>query len=296
MTGGGPTIDGLIATHGIAKDVKSWNGKRKTYLKLFDGILATAAGFKVTDTKSATGNRNMVRIDGKAKVLKGDNLFSNWVNKRYSNYLGSFDNRKDVVKGDSKGEYKRKWYDYKKRTHNDATYVPRNGEIRQKFAQGFLKEITSPKRVGKEIKTYLKTNWVPNKDFFKPSTMIKGNGLTNVVLSVGTRLIENHNDPTRTGTDLAAGITTDVMIGTASTVVSATAGWAASAMTAAAVGSVVPGVGTVVGAIVGIGLGIATQTKWGKAATKKIEAGVKYVFEGAKNIGKGLFKKFGWGS
>ena len=126
--------------------------------------------------------------------------------------------------------------------------------------------------------------------------MIKGNGLTNVILSVGTRLIENHNDPTRTGTDLAAGITTDVIVGTATTLVSASAGWAASAMSAAAFGSVVPGVGTIAGALVGIGIGIATQTEWGKAAIKKVEAGVKYVFEGAKSIGKSLFKKFGWGS
>ena len=254
---------------------KTLNGHQKSFFKALDGALSIMAGFKITDLKTHKGNRNLYRVDGKAQILKGDNRFSKWVNKRYSDYLNSFDNRKDVIIG-----------------NNDGVYKPRAGqEIKKKHISGFMKEIGSPKKITNDLKTYLKNNWVPNKDFFKMKTIMKGNGILNVALSVSSNLSQG-----KTGTSLAAGITKDVIVGAATTAVSAAAGIGAAAAAGAMYGSVVPGVGTVVGVGAGLVFGLLTQTKVGKKVTDAIEAGVKKVFDGAINLGKSLFKKFGWGS
>lgn len=147
---------------------------------------------------------------------------------------------------------------------------------RQKHLAGLLKEISSKDNLKKEVKDYLQKNWIPiknkklNTSFFKADTVLKGNGITNVILSVGYRANENAKDPSRTKTDFAAGVTTDVMLGIGQTAVSAGAGWAATAIiTAATAGSVVPGVGTIVGAIVGLTIVGLMSTGAGRKFTKK---------------------------
>jgi len=190
-----------------------------------------------------------------------------------------------------------------KSTRNYALFQPRNGsEIKQKHVQGFLNEVTSAKSVWNKTKDYMKKNWIPldkwkwNKDFFSgKSVLAKGNGIANVVLSVGSRLAENAANPSRTGTDLAAGITTDVLLGAGQTAISAGAGWGASVMTAAAMGSVVPGVGTIVGAGVGLGLALFMSTNTGKTISRKVESVVKSGIEMVKNskLVKGLKGIFG---
>lgn len=50
-------------------------------------------------------------------------------------------------------------------------------------------------------------------------------------------------NPSRTKTDFAAGVTTDVMLGIGQTAASLGASWMAATMTAATFGSVVPGGG-----------------------------------------------------
>ena len=292
-TGGGPTIEAALDAVG---NVNKYSSNLKDGLKVFDGFLSVIAGFKITDLKKASGNKNLYRVDGKSKVMPGDNFISKWVNKRYSDYLGSFENRKSVVKGDSRGEYKRKWYDYKERTHNEVTYAPRTDKpIRQKKLDGFLKEVKSSKMLGNALKDYYK-DFIPNKEFFHPKTLIKGNGLTSVLFTVSDNIKKNIDDPKRTGTDFAAGVTTDVIVGAGAAVAGAGAAWGATVITAAIAGSVVPGVGTVAAVGGALLFTALTRTPAGKRVTDAIEAGAKKVFEGAKNIGKSIFKKFGWGS
>ncbi|MFC5604193.1 hypothetical protein [Sporosarcina koreensis] len=292
-TGGGPTIESAL---NIIGGVDKYSSKLKKGLTIFDGFLSISAGFKITDLKKASGNKNLFQVDGKTKVMKGDNFVSKWVNKRYNDYLGSFENRKDVVKGDSKSEYKRKWYDYKKRTHNDVTFSPRTDEpIREKKLQGFLKEVKSKKMLSNAFKDYFK-DFVPNKEFFHPKTLIKGNGLTSVLFTVSDNVKKNYDDPKRTGTDFAAGVTTDVIVGAATAVAGAGAAWGATAMTAAIAGSVIPGVGTIAAVLGALAFTALTKTPFGERITGAIEAGAKKVFEGVKNYGKSIFKKFGWGS
>lgn len=277
-TGGGPTIENAPSNDGeksLGEQAKTLNTNQKRFFTALDGGLSMYAGFKITDMKTAKGNRNLYSVHGKATILKGDNRFSKWVNKRYSNYLNSFDNRRDVIIGNSNGEYK-----------------PRDGkQIKKKHISGFMKEISSPKKIGKDVKSYLKNNWVPNKDFFKLKTIMKGNGIVNVVLSVSSNIGQG-----KTGTSLAAGITTDVVVGAATTAVSAAAAIGTAAATGAMFGSVVPGLGTVVGVGAGIAFGLLTQTSVGKKITGAIETGAKKLYDGAVNLGKSMFKKFGWGS
>lgn len=61
------------------------------------------AGFKLMDFKKATVNKNLYLINGKAKVVKRDGMVSKFLNKRYSKYLGSFENRKAAIKGNGNG-------------------------------------------------------------------------------------------------------------------------------------------------------------------------------------------------
>ena len=285
------------------KDVKKGLVTIPNYAgQMLDGALSIKAGFKITDLKTASGNKNLFRVDGSATAVKGSGNLSTWLNLRYSDYLNSFENSKSVVKGKG-GSVAVVNPDGTKSTRNYALFEPRSGsELKQKRVQGFLNEITSPKSILTKTKDYMKKNWVPfdkmklNKDFFKgKSVLAKGNGIANVVLSVGYRLAENAADPSRTGTDLAAGITTDVLMGAGQTAISAGAGWMATAATAAAFGSVVPGVGTLVGAGVGLGLALLMSTEGGKAFSRKIEAGVKSGIEAVKNskFVKGLKGLFG---
>ncbi|MBW9234855.1 hypothetical protein JQK62_21990, partial [Leptospira santarosai] len=101
----------------------------------------------------------------------------------------------------------------------DPTYKPRsNTDFKQTRLQGFIDENISAKTIAKKTGSYFKKNWIPiDKGKFNPSffnlspkgpNLAKANGIANVVLSVGYRLAENAADPSRTGLDLAAGIST----------------------------------------------------------------------------------------
>ncbi|HWK21898.1 MAG TPA: hypothetical protein VNS08_02600 [Ureibacillus sp.] len=285
------------------KDTKKMFVSIPNYLgQMLDGGLSVMAGFKITDLKTASGKRNLIQVDGRATAVKGSGSISTWLNMRYSDYLNSFENSKSVVRGKG-GSVAVINSDGTKSTRNYAIFQPRSGsKIKQKHVQGFINEVTSFKSVWTKTKDYMKKNWIPldkwkvNKDFFKAkSVLAKGNGIANIVLSVGSRLAENAADPKRTGTDLAAGITTDVLLGAGQTAISAGAGWGASVLTAAAVGSVVPGVGTIVGAGVGLGLALFMSSNTGKTISRKVESVVKSGIEWVKNskLGKGIRGLFG---
>lgn len=280
------TFQSLMST---LKSGKSYFITYRNHLaNMLDGTLSITAGFKLTDLETASGKKNLWRVSGDPTAVKGSGKLSTWLNMRYSDYLNSFENSKPVVRGKG-GGVAEIGKDGKKTTRNWAIFAPRDGQdLKQKRIQGFLDEI-GPKSIWNKSKDYMTKNWVPtNKDFFGKSAFAKGNGIANVLLSVGSRLAENAADPTRTGTDLAAGITTDVLLGAGQTAVSAAAGWAASAATAAAIGSVVPGVGTVVGAAVGLGLGWFMSTKTGKGISRRVEGVVKVGINKIKDVGKGI--------
>lgn len=86
------------------------------------------------------------------------------------------------------------------------------------------------------------------------------------------------------------------MLGIGQTAASAGAGWGASVITVTTIGSVVPGVGTDAGVIVGLGIAAFMSTNTGRRFSRKVEAGVKGAFEKARDLGKYLFRKWGWGS
>ncbi|HHY74956.1 MAG TPA: YtxH domain-containing protein [Bacillus bacterium] len=66
------------------------------------------------------------------------------------------------------------------------------------------------------------------------------------------------------------------------------AGWAATAITASAIGSVVPGVGTAVGAAVGLTIGLLLETKRGRRLKSAVERGVKKLYDDALSLSRKL--------
>ena len=267
--------------------------------EMLDGSLSMWAGFNITDLKTAKGNKNLFQVNGRATAINGNSKLATYLNMRYSTYLKSFENSKAVVKATANGSVAVK--DKSGKIRNSAIFQPRNDSpLRQKRIQGFLDEVTSFKSVLNKTKSYMKKNWLPlekgglNKNFFKSSTLAKGNGLANIALSVGYRISQNAADTSRTGTALAAGITTDVLLGAGQTAVSAGAGWSAVVI-ASSFGSVVPGLGTLVGAVIGLGIALALSTNTGKRFSRKVESIVKSGIVKLKNskLGKGLKGLFG---
>jgi hypothetical protein len=305
MNGGEGTTEGAPLTgnqdssqSGLERAVSTIKQYKKvlnTYPKKFgemlDGVLSIAAGFKITDLNTATGNKNLYKIMGKDKLINNpSNPVSLWLNNRYKTYLESFNESKLILRGDGSGNRN----------------LRSGSEVKAKKFNAFFDQNLSFKNVvgkaGKELsenwtglKNPLKlSNWktgLVNKEFFKLSKLAKGNGLSNVLISAGTRIAEFQKNPSQafSKTDLAAGLTTDAMFGTGSAAISAGIGWAAAAGVGAAYGSVVPGVGTIVGAAAGIGISLLLETKRGKRFKKWVEKGVKKVFNGVKGRITGVF-------
>lgn len=279
----------------IIPDLLDYSGK------LLDGVLSQTAGFKIKNTKTASGKKSLYQVYGKATAVNGAGKLSTWLNLRYSEYLNSFEHSKEVVKGKG-GSVAVEGKDGKKTTRNYALYEPRDGaKIKKKHLQNFISENLSFKTVFSKTGDHFKENWIPfkggkiNKSFFNATNFAKGSGIANIVLSVGGRIAENAADPSRTATDLAAGITTDVLIGAGQTVISAGAGWGASIAAATIAGSVVPGVGTIAGALVGIVMVGLLATPRGQRFVKKVESVVKSGIEKVMNskFVKGLKGIFG---
>ena len=316
IDGRGPTIENETNTE-IGSTKEETNGGQNLlttrtllvtipgYLgQMLDGHLARHAGFQLKSLNTANGNKNLYSIEGRAKVVQGNGKIATWLNNRYSNYLNSFENRRAVVRGIVDRKPAKLDEHGNKIPPKKPEYIPRAGEtVKQKKLTGFLKEISFRGQLNKEVKNYLQDNWIPIKDkkinfsFFKKDTFLKGNGIANIVLSGVARAEENYHDPSRTKTDFAAGVTTDVMLGIGQTAASVGVGaFVSSIATSAMAGSVVPGIGTLAGAATGLGIAIFLNTPWGRRVSTKVEAGVKWTFEKAKDLGRGLFKKLGWGS
>lgn len=268
----------------------------KKFGEILDGSLSIFAGFKITDLETASGNKNLYKILGKTTFTKVDakNPLTMWLNLRYQNYLESFKESKLVLRNG----------------------ILRSGtEVKAKKINKFFQSNTKFNTVLAKIGKDFSDNWNPfsnpfnpankglgkvfNKEFFKLSKVAKGSGLGNVLLATGGRIIDYATDSKKSfkSTDFAAGITTDVAFGVGSTAVSAGAGWLATAGAAAAFGSVIPGVGTAVGAIVGLGIGFFLESRRGKKIKGFVEKGIKKGFDWlvgkGSSIKKGLAGIFG---
>ena len=133
-----------------------------------------------------------------------------------------------------------------------------------------------------------------NKAFVSKSNMIKMNGPLNYAMAAAGTLWDysptgKNSKQGYASSDFFADLSTEVAIGVGTTAV----GSVLSSMTAGALaGSVVPGLGTVAGAAVGLftGLGAAViinRTSVGKSIKNGIRSGFKFVYS---KIGKGLGK------
>lgn len=299
----GEPVDGIKATSEYAKTAKKYLVTfPKRFGEILDGSLSLIAGFRIKDLNTATGNKNLYQILGKNNVVKNTNPFNLWLNQRYNNYLQSFKENKLILKGTQTTS---KFLDAKGKTQSVVTWDLRSGTtVKAKKMNKFIQENMSFKAVTSKIGKDMAENWfginnplkwksekIFNRDFFKLSKMAKGNGLANVIISVAPRISEFSKQENKKAhvTDFAAGITTDVAFGVGSTAISAGAGWLAAMGAGAAAGSVVPGVGTVVGALTGIGLSIFLGSKWGTNLKNATQKGIKKLFDGVKGKLSGVF-------
>ena len=129
-----------------------------------------------------------------------------------------------------------------------------------------------------------------SKDFWAKSNMAKMNGPVNIALSSFGSIYNygipggKHTDIGLASTDFAADLTTEVAIGVGTTALSTVA---ASMAAGAMGGSVVPGLGTIVGATAGLATGLIVayglNTPVGRKVKGAVKDGVKFVYDGAVN-------------
>ncbi|HHY74955.1 MAG TPA: hypothetical protein GX497_17340, partial [Bacillus bacterium] len=178
--------------------------------EMLDGVLSIQAGFKIKDLKTNPGNRNLYQILGENKAVNGNNPMHKFLNKRYQKYLENFNDNKLIL--------------WNGNLRSDDKVKAKKINI---FFNSNTKFQTALKRIGKDFSD----NWNPfsnpfnsankgigkiiNKEFFKLSKIAKGNGLGNVLLSTGGRIIDYASDSKKffKSTSFAAGITTDVAFG-----------------------------------------------------------------------------------
>ncbi|MFE8703873.1 hypothetical protein ACFYKX_25200 [Cytobacillus sp. FJAT-54145] len=172
------------------------------------------------------------------------------------------------------------------------------------------------KHVGNSVKTAINNSWNPfskefikpknwlkptkwfNKDFFAKSNVMKLSGPVGYLTTAFSSVYDyNWGDNQHIGwksSDFAAALTTDVAIGVVSTGISSVA---SSMAVGAVAGSAVPGLGTIVGAVAGLGAGLITTylingtgrgRRMKKAITSTIKKGYDWVGGGLKKLG-GLF-------
>lgn len=103
---------------------------------------------------------------------------------------------------------------------------------------------------------------------------VRGGGPVGIALNIGGSVYDyspwgNNAHVGYASTDFASNIVTDLTLGGASTVVGVTAGLGAAALTGAAMGSVFPGVGTLIGLGVGNRLFIIHVTNFTRAGNHK---------------------------
>ncbi|WP_199613899.1 hypothetical protein [Paenibacillus alkalitolerans] len=129
---------------------------------------------------------------------------------------------------------------------------------------------------------------------------LKGGGILGAAATMGVSVYDygwgKHKDNGLASTEFASDliVETGVMVGT--TAASTAIGMGAAAAAGAAFGSVVPGLGTAVGFVAGVGIGLALNTKAGKAATDwakdKVNKGIEAVGKAASSVIGGIKSLF----
>lgn len=200
--------------------------------------------------------------------------------------LKSFENQPKTnyernLMNEYKGDIKRNWY----RPDQNQT----------------VRKLTQP---GYAVRQALGDNYNPlGRNFWKASNNLKGGGIIGLGLTTAGTFIDYSPIGSKAGTgyastDFAASLTTDLGFAGATTAISTAAGAGATALALATMGSVVPGLGTAVGLVVGAGIGWFMGTEAGQRIRDGVQKTVKSVYDGivngAKKFGgwvKGLFGK-----
>jgi hypothetical protein len=241
----------------------------------FQGVVASIAGYKFTEHPKKGGYKFLGN-------RKSDNKIMQWFLARYS----------EDIKNN-----KRNYNDFEKKQFLKSKGLAGFKETLKKSIRDiwipFYKEETQVKIKGQKIPK-IETKWAINKDFFKVSKMLKGNGVTNWILTTGQTMYDytlgSKKDKFNT-TDFYADLSTDITIGAGTTLVSAVL---SSAAVGAAGGSVFPGAGTIAGAAAGLFVGIGSyffmESRYGKALRSAIRNGFKWGYDklssGVKTIGR----------
>ena len=226
------------------------------------GLIATTMGFSFksidpTIITTANGQQKIIetyRIEGKHGTNKFQKFVNENIEKRYYRYLNSFDNNNVFLKNVNQSKVLR------------ATKII-NGDTVKNILNGNF-------NVSKILKNDLIDNWsFSSSNFWSPENWIKGNGAANIILSTGGTLADytfGKNKGNMNSSGFYAALSTDITLGVASTALSAGAGLMAAAGTGAAFGSVVPGIGTAIGAGVGILASIYLASSGGKKLKKAV--------------------------
>ncbi|RLQ91160.1 hypothetical protein [Falsibacillus albus] len=241
--------------------------------KFAQGVSSSIAGFNF----KKLGDAPYYAVYGKNKL---DNKVANWFYQRYKEY--NFDGKKT----------------------NFGPNARRIGEGRyNEFMKGKNLNGSSFKNIMQSTKKSLNEGFnIFSKDFRKISVAKKFNGPVNLALTAFNSVYDYgfgaKKDKGLASTDFAADLTTDVAIGAGTTAVST---MLSSAASGAMVGSFIPipGVGTAVGAVVGLGVGaLSTYLIYGtptgrrikNAARNIVKKGYDGVVSGAKKVGSTISK------
>lgn len=130
-------------------------------------------------------------------------------------------------------------------------------------------------------------------------TVLEGGGPVGIALNISGSAYDyspwgNNAHAGYVSTDFASNIVTDLTIGGASTVVGISTGIASVALTGAVAGSVVPGIGTILGLAAGIGFSLfMSQSSRGQAITNRIQKSVKKAMDKGVQVAKDVGESIG---
>ncbi|WP_368996571.1 hypothetical protein [Caldifermentibacillus hisashii] len=265
----------------LAKTVKRWG--LDFYFagdSIAQGIVAHGAGYKfVKNEKYKSGHKYKYlgnrKVEGKFKQKLLDK-FSSDIKDNKRNY-NSFE-RKQYLRDKGLLGFKET---FKK-------------SIRDKWFP-FFKQEKQVKMKGHKVPK-IESKWTFNKDFIKPSKLLKGNGFVNTIFTFGQTLNDYTLGPKKSKlftSEFFADLSTDATIGIGTTFISSVA---SSAAVGAVGGSVVPGLGTAAGAAAGLLAGIGSyfimESRFGKSIKKSIRSGFKKAYDGIGKAGNWIGSQF----
>jgi hypothetical protein len=245
--------------------------------EVLNGSIAWALGFSFSRDKRIIQNPDATtktitnyRINGKSKMKTGKTKIEKWLNENIE----------------------KRYYDYLKNLKNNSTILktPRGMQesvlraTKKISSNSFKKFMTENFSIKGALKSDFLDNWsFKGSNFWSPKNWIKGNGFANVLISTGGTIYDytvGEQKGKIFSTDFAAALSTDISLGLTTTAVSAGAGWAAAAIAGGTFGSVIPGLGTVIGAGVGIVASLFLVSNSGKKFKEKVKKAFKWLYDG----------------